>query len=142
MAIKFKRLEEITKSLKPVCQTGKSFHATFVYNKNKLICTAHNNYNKMHPYYKFGNYKPTRSNSNKYIPGLHSEVAALIKMGNMDCSNLTFANVRIDNNNQVAISKPCRNCEKLLIEIGFKTLWFYNGKEYTTLKRNSDIIVV
>ena len=71
-----------------------------------------------------------------------TSVAALIKMGNMDCSNLTFANVRIDNNNQVAISKPCRNCEKLLTDIGFKTLWFYNGKEYTTLKRNSDIIVV
>ncbi len=130
MSIKFKRLEEITRSLKPVHQTGKSFHATFVYNKNKLICTAHNNYNKMHPYYKFGKYKATKNNNNKYIPGIHSEVAALLKMGSSNCTSLTFVNIRIDNNNNVAISKPCPNCQNLLDSIGYKNLWYYNGKNY------------
>ena len=131
MPINFKRLEEITRSLKPICQTGKSFHATFVYKKNKLVCTAYNNYTKQHPYYKFGKYKSTKRASVNYIPGIHSEVAALPKMGSVDCSNLTFINVRIDNMNNVAISKPCPNCLRLLDSIGYKKLWYYTGNTYT-----------
>lgn len=134
MALNFKRLEEITRSLKPIHQTGKSFHATFVYNKNKLICTAHNNYNKLHPYHKFGEYGSTKICNGNYIPGIHSEVAAIIKMGREDCSNLTFINVRIDNNNDVAISKPCPNCQNLLNEIGYRKIIYYNGSKYVRYK--------
>lgn len=130
MALNYKRLEEITRSLKPTHQTGKSFHATFVYNKNKLICTAHNNYNKLHPYHRFGSYVPTKHEKGNYIPGIHSEVAALLKMGQDDCSDLTFINIRIDNNDDVAISKPCPNCQNLLDSIGYKKIVYYDGTKY------------
>lgn len=128
MAINFKRLEEIAKALKPVHQSGQSFHVTVVYRKSKMLCIANNNYNKNHPYHKFGEYVPTKGG--EYFAGIHSETAALIKLGLEDCSDLTFINLRIDNNGNPAISKPCPNCQKLLDQIGYKKIWFYDGKEY------------
>lgn len=128
MPINFKRLEEITKALKPIHQSGKSFHVTAVYRKNKMLCIAHNNYNKEHPYYKFGEYTPIKGG--KYSAGIHSETAALIKLGFEDCSDLTFVNIRIDNNGNPAISKPCENCQRVLDQIGYKRIWFYDGERY------------
>lgn len=133
MAINFNRLESITRALKPKYQTGRSFHATFVFNKNKLICIANNDYSKLHPYHKFGVYKAATAND-KYIAGIHSECAAVIKLGLEDCSHLTFVNTRINNHDQVAISKPCANCARLLNQIGYKHLWYYNGVEYIKTK--------
>ena len=94
-----------------------------------MICIANNDYSKLHPYHKFGEYKPALK-TDKYISGIHSECAAIIKLGLTDCSHLTFVNVRINNHDNVAISKPCANCTRLLQQIGYKWLWFYNGVEY------------
>lgn len=135
MAIKFKRLEEIARALKPIHQSGKSFHVTFVYKKNKMICIAHNDYRKNHPYHRFGRYHPTKGDGGKYIAGLHSECSALIKLGLDDCSHLTFINLRINNRNESAISKPCRNCQKVLDKVGYKGLWFWNGSKYVHKKQ-------
>jgi hypothetical protein len=127
--INFKRLELITHALKPALQTGKSFHTTFVYNKNKLICIAHNNYNKIHPYHKFGKYESTRADGD-YKAGIHSECSAIIKMGLEDCSRLTFINIRISNEEKPAISKPCINCQRVLDQVGYKNIWYFDGKQY------------
>ena len=45
--IKIKKCIEITKFLKTTRQTGRSFHVTFVYNKNKLINIGINNLKKL-----------------------------------------------------------------------------------------------
>lgn len=133
MSINFKRLENITKALKPVHQTGRAFHATFVFNKSKLICIANNNYAKLHPYHRFGSYIG-KSKTGTYIAGIHSECAAIIKLGLEDCSHLTFVNIRINNHNNIAVSKPCNNCARLLHQVGYKHLWYYNGDEYIRVK--------
>lgn len=126
VAIKFERLEEIARALKPIHQSGKSFHVTFVYKGNKMICVAHNDYNKIHPHHRFGKYKPTKNNFADYQAGIHSECAALIKLGLFDCSYLTFVNLRINNRNQSSLSKPCKNCQNLLDRVGYKAIWFKN----------------
>lgn len=131
MAINFKRLENISKALKPVHQNGRSFHVSFVYNKKKLVCIANNDYNKQHPYHRFGKYKSKYDDrQNEYVPGVHAECSALIKMGLEDCSHLTMVNIRVDNNNKPAISKPCSNCEALLRQVGIKKVWYFDGVEY------------
>ena len=127
--INFHKLENITKALKHTHQTGRSFHTTFVFNKKKLVCIANNDYSKQHRYHKFGHYK-AKVNTGNYIAGIHSECSAIIKMGLEDCSSLTFVNIRIDNRNEVAVSKPCDNCQALLNSIGYKKIWYYNGTEY------------
>jgi hypothetical protein len=129
MALNFARLESITRALKPIHQNGRNFHATFVYNKNKLICIAHNDYAKIHPYHKFGKYQ-SKYDDVTYNPGIHSECSALIKMGMEDCSDLTFINIRIDNRDLAAISKPCINCQHILDQVGYKKLWYFNGTCY------------
>lgn len=131
--INFKKLEEISRAMKGSLQTGKNFHTTFVFDKSKMICIANNNYSKHHPYHRFGHYRNTK-NTGSYNPGLHSEVASIIRMGLEDCSHLTFVNIRIDNNGNPAISKPCVNCQNLLNEIGYKNIWYFNGEKYE--KRN------
>tara|TARA_R110000765_G_scaffold213066_1_gene318102 strand:- start:1208 stop:1603 length:396 start_codon:yes stop_codon:yes gene_type:complete len=130
--IKFKRLEEIAKALKPIHQSGKSFHVTVIFKKNKLLCIANNNYKKLHPWHKFGRYLPTKSEG-VYTSGIHSECAALIKLGRMECDDLTFVNLRIDNNGEPAMSKPCKNCHRVLEQVGYKQLWYYNGNDYVKL---------
>lgn len=130
MAINFNRLEEISRALKPVHQSGRTFHVTFVYKKNKMLCIGHNNYNKKHPYHKFGVYKPFKDGGENYVAGIHSECAALIKLGMEDCSDLTFVNIRIGSDGNAAISKPCDNCQRLLNEVGHKRIWFYDGSRY------------
>jgi deoxycytidylate deaminase len=129
MAINFQKLETITRALKPFHQTGRAFHTTFVFNKKKLVCIANNDYSKQHRYHKFGHYK-SKYQAGSYRAGIHSECSALIKMGIEDCSHLTFVNVRIDNGDRVAVSKPCENCQALLKNIGYKKLWYYNGQRY------------
>ena len=130
MAINFKRLEEITKALKPTKQTGKSFHTTFAFKGNKMLAIGCNNYNKLHPRHKFGNYEPTKDLASNYTAGIHSEISCIIKLGIEDCSDITFVNIRIDNNDNSAISKPCLNCGSVLEQIGNKKVWFYNGESY------------
>ena len=131
MAINFQKLETITRALKPIHQTGRAFHTTFVFNKKKLVCIANNDYSKQHRYHKFGYYKSKYVKGN-YTAHIHSECSALIKMGIEDCTHLTFVNVRIDNDDNVAVSKPCVNCQALLESIGYKKLWYYDGERYIT----------
>ena len=128
MAIKFSRLEEITRAMKVGMQTGKSFHTTFVYKKSKLLCITSNNYNKTHRRHKYTEY--TKADGDNYKPCLHSEVASLIRLGLTDCSKLTFVNIRIDNNGDPAISQPCENCARVLRSVSYKNLWYYDGEKY------------
>ena len=134
MAITFKRLEDITRALKPLSQTGKSFHTTFIYRGNKLLTIGVNNYSKLHPHHKYGVYAP-RYNDGLYVSGIHSEISAIVKLGLEDCSAYTFINIRINNNNSVAISKPCKNCYSVLRnQVGFKAIWYFDGNSYTKEK--------
>lgn len=132
MAINFKRLEDIARSLKRTEQTGKSYHCCFVYLGNKLIKIGQNNYTKLHRSHKLGNYKSFKNNSSNYIAGIHAEIDAAIRLGETDCSDYKFINIRIDNNGNSAISKPCKNCERILRELNVKRIIYFDGKKYIT----------
>lgn len=129
MAINFSRLEDITRAMKPLYQSGKSFHTTFVYHGSKLITIGNNSYDKQNLYYRFGQYKSNRTQGN-YKAGLHSEISSLIRLGLEDCFHLTFVNVRLNNLGETAISKPCSNCLRNLRAVGYKNLWYYDGEKY------------
>lgn len=133
MAINFKRLEDITRALKTSKQSGKSFHTCFVYHGSKLINISTNNYGKLHPYHKWSVYESTRVGSN-YQAGIHAELKTLISLGLEDCSHLTFVNIRINNQNLPALSKPCKNCERILRSINIKSIWYYDGLKYVREK--------
>jgi hypothetical protein len=128
MALNFKRLESISSALKPLVQDGRAFHTCFIYSGSKLLTIGMNQYKKIHPYHKFGKYISYKNE--EYDSALHAEIDALIRHGESDCSNLTFINIRIDNNGNPAISKPCGNCQRILDGVGYKNLYYFDGTGY------------
>lgn len=124
---KIKKCIEITKCLKKDKESGRSFHSTFIYDKNKLLSIGFNSYKKLHRSHKFGVYKGTKDNPEQYVAGIHSEIDAIIKLGRTDCSRLTFINIRIDNNDCPNISKPCENCFRVLQSLGFKQIYYFDS---------------
>lgn len=122
------RYIEVARALKPKSQSGKSFHITCIFDKSKILSLGINDYKKEHRRHLFGSYKPTKG-SGSYIPGIHSEMSALLKLGEEDCSKFTFLNIRIDNNFRPAMSKPCLNCQKILNQIGYKKIFYTTGDE-------------
>lgn len=111
--------------------SDRNFHCTFILDKNKIIKIGINNYNKIHPYHKFGHYYPTkRINSKPYQAGLHSEIAAIIRLGEEYCSEYTFVNVRLGMKGELRMAKPCENCQRVLRDVGFKRLFFSTESEF------------
>jgi deoxycytidylate deaminase len=121
---KINKCIEITKALREQRGSGRSFHSTFIFDKGKLLSIGFNNYKKLHRHHKFGIYKGTKDNPEKYIAGIHSEIDAIIKLGRTDCSRLTFINIRIDKNDKPNMSKPCENCFRVLQGLGFKQIYY------------------
>lgn len=119
----FSRLTEISLALKPKHQTGRTFHVTFVLDKSKIVSIGINNLNKTHPKTHKFNYKTFEKDST-YMTSLHSEMDAWLKLGQQNCSHLTFVNVRINNNNKLDFSYPCSGCLSLMSQIGFKDFYF------------------
>lgn len=128
IAQKINKCIEITKCLRKDKQTGRSFHSTFIFDKGKLLSIGFNNLKKLHRRHKFGIYRGCKTNPEKYIASIHSEIDALIKLGKTDCSRFIFINIRIDKNDEVNIAKPCENCMRVLQGIGFKKIYFTDSK--------------
>lgn len=118
------RLIEIARAMKPNLVSGKSWHITAIIKQGKIICVGWNNYNRLHPAHIFGEYKNYKGFTDKFRPGLHSEISALIKMGQEDLTGHILVNLRINNNNAVALSKPCPNCEKILRSLLIKRVYY------------------
>lgn len=115
---------EIARALRVEKISGKSFHVSFLARKNRIVCMGWNDYNKHHPYHKFGHYKNYKGFTDNYRPSLHGELSCIIRMGLEDLSDFTFINCRINNNDEVAMSKCCLNCERILRQVGVKDFYY------------------
>lgn len=121
-----KKITEIAYAYKGKAQTGRRFHMTFVLDKSKLVVFGINDYNRHHPARRYGEYKPYKCDKVDYVPGLHSEIAAIIKLGEHDCSKYTFVNVRVGNNGKLNNSKPCPNCQRVFEQLGYRKIYYTN----------------
>lgn len=124
---RIKHYVEIARALKPSKQSGHFFHVTFVTKKSKVLAIGINNYRRNLDAKKWGEYKPLKNDqTSNYYPAIHSEISALIKLGREDCSDLDFFNIRIGNTNDIMISKPCLNCQRVLRQVGYKNVYYFN----------------
>lgn len=131
MKKKIQRAIEISKALKDNNQTGKCFHTSFAFIRNRIIAIGMNDYNQAHPYNLFGHYQDYRGNVD-YEACLHSEPALLKKLFklNINLSKIKIINIRIDNNGRANYAAPCPNCYKLLIKNNLgSSIWFSKGEE-------------
>ncbi len=93
------------------------FHTSFIVRKGKILAIGINQI-KTHPKIRAYGYHS--------LCGLHSELDAALKLGLTDCSNLTLVNIRIDGQNKVNMSKPCRFCQRLIRDLNFKQVFYSN----------------
>ena len=119
----FERFVEISRALVPSKWCNKSFHTTFILRKGKIQSIGVNS-DKTHPSILKYNYKGSDGADIRPFVGLHSELSAVLKYGEEDCSSCTFINIRIDKNGELNMSKPCVGCQHLLEQVGFKRLYF------------------
>ena len=93
-------------------------HFTFVTRRNKIINLGWND-SKTHPMCK-----SYRSKSR------HSETHAVIsfRYDKKYLADYDFYNVRINNNNDVALSKPCFFCQEMLLTHGIKSIRYTNDQ--------------
>jgi deoxycytidylate deaminase len=102
-------------------------HFSFILDRNRIISIGLNSL-KTHPLnlkYKYVN-KNNQSISN--IVGTHSELSAVIKLGEEDCSDFTLINTRINRNNKLDFSAPCSGCCDMIKQLNFKYVFFSNSE--------------
>lgn len=106
------RLIEISYALKgKTLSGGRNWHCAFVLNKSKILSIGVNAYHKTHP----------KANELGYpvFAGIHAELSACLKLGLTDCSKYHIVVIRIDNENKLNLSKPCKSCARLLLGLNF-----------------------
>lgn len=92
-------------------------HFAFILNKSKIVSIGRNS-RKSHPInQKYGYFDGS---------GLHAEACAVIKSGDIDHSKHVLVTFRIDRNDQIAMGKPCKHCQKLLRDVAFKEIYYSN----------------
>jgi len=128
----YERYIKIAESLRPR-EHLKYFHVTFAFYKNKLLKTGVNNYQKMHPYHRFGEYQATKSEiATNYKPCLHSEIDVIMKLGIEDCGRITFLNIGLSRGGNLVTSRPCKNCMSVLTQqTGYKKIVYYDKRTKT-----------
>lgn len=101
----------------------RTFHTTFIVKKNRIQKIGVNA-SKTHPTNLRYKYTGSAGEDIRKMVGIHSELSAVLKYGKEDCSDCVFVNVRIDRKGRIAMSKPCRGCQDLLNQVGFKKLYY------------------
>ena len=89
--------------------------------KNQVISTGYNDMSKTHTLMQ-------KYNRNKsWAPGLHAEVDACIGVPWADLYGADLYVVRILKNGDLAISRPCRICQRFITDVGIRRVYYSIG---------------
>jgi hypothetical protein len=118
---------------------SRTFHVTFIVRKQKIVKIGVNSM-KTHPKNLRFKYFGRLGEDIREFVGVHSEMSAILKYGKEDCYDCSFINVRIDRNGKVSMSMPCRGCQSILRQVGFKNIWYTNTSGDFVKMRDEDFI--
>ena len=130
----FKKSTEISYALLKKHGNYRCKHFSFIFNKNRLISIGINNPNKTHPKNLEIGFFNRKGEDISHTIGVHSELSAILKLGEEDCSDYTLINTRINRNNKLDLSKPCMGCSSLLDQLKFKKIYYSTGNGYQFLQ--------
>lgn len=102
-------------------------HFSFILDRNRIISIGLNS-SKTHPKNLKYNYVNKLKENISDIVGTHSELNAVIKLGQEDCSKLTLVNTRINRNNDLDYSAPCSGCSDMIKQLNFKEVYYSNNE--------------
>lgn len=117
------RYIELSRALMPEHFEAKTFHTTFIVRKGRIQKIGINS-PKTHPRNLLYHYIGKEGKDIRTMIGVHSEMSAIIKYGQSDCSDCVFVNVRINKNGDVAIAAPCKGCQHALRQVGYRQLYY------------------
>jgi len=102
-------------------------HFSFILDRNRIISIGFNS-PKTHPKNLKYNYVNKLKENISNIVGTHSELNAVIRLGEEDCSGLTLVNTRINRNNDLDYSAPCSGCQDMINQLEFKNIYYTNSQ--------------
>jgi len=97
---------------------GKFRHGAILVYKNSIVSIGMNSY-KTHPLMA----------SRTSWPFLHAEQHAIIRAGLDNCQGLDLYIARVRKNNDLAMSKPCSVCVKLIYDVSIKNVYYSTNME-------------
>jgi deoxycytidylate deaminase len=108
--------------------TGKNKHFSFLFRRGNLISLGWSDSCKTHPLAsKYGYRHET----------IHSELACILRVRS-DLKGCRLVNTRINIRGEIGISKPCKNCQRLLRDFGIVDVWYTNYfGEFERMKNES-----
>jgi hypothetical protein len=98
-------------------------HFSFILNRNRIISIGLNS-PKTHPLNLKYNYINKNKEKISSIVGTHSELNAVIRLGEEDCSGLTLINTRINRNDDLDYSAPCHGCSDMIKQLNFENVFY------------------
>lgn len=123
------RYVNIAKALfrKGATSHGRTFNVCFAVKKSTIIAIGLNDYNRdMSGYNRRLKTAYKKYGEASYVPSLHAEMSAILKIGIDDCSAMSFYNVRLDKGSHCKNSQPCANCLRMLKMVKAKNIYFYS----------------
>jgi deoxycytidylate deaminase len=130
----FRKCTEISFALLKKHGNYRCKHFSFIFNKNRLISIGFNNPNKTHPKNLKIGFFNRKGEDISHTIGVHSELSAILKLGEEDCSKYTLVNTRINRNLKLDFSRPCNGCCSLLSQLNFKKIYFSTCNNYQFLQ--------
>jgi len=122
------KLIEMAKAMKGIRATGKSWHISAAVRQGRIACIGWNDYRRHHNWMKWGRYLNIKSLPGKYLASVHSECSLATKLGEENWEDYSIYNIRIDNNGNPNMSRPCANCMRcLVIPLRPRNLFFTNA---------------
>ena len=121
------RIIEISRAIYPKTEISpRARHLCFAFKKSKLL-TIGLNRDKSHPRnLKFKHIDRDGKHFGQ-VAGIHAEFDAILKLGyREDYNKITLVNVRLNMQNEVCLSRPCRACAGLFAQISPKKVIYTN----------------
>ena len=136
----FKFAREASKKADYHGSSGSPAIGTIAVYKGSIVAEAWNT-NKTSPLQ--AKYNVYRYNNPSLPAKLHSEVAIIHRLrwkfgDNLDWSKVEIYNYREYKDGSLACSKPCRSCEKCLLDFGIRTICWTDSDGYVEKRYKAD----
>ena len=121
------RIIEIGRAIYPKTDSSpRSRHLCFAFKKSKLLAIGLNR-SKSHPRNLRFNHIDREGNHFGEVAGVHAEMDSVLKLGYQeDYNKIVFVKVRLNMQNEVCLSRPCRACAGLFAQISPKKVIYTN----------------
>jgi len=120
-----KRAIQIAQNLCPTNREMRASHVAFLIKSNKIEKIGVNK-RRTHP-------EISKHPYHEGHVGIHAELDCILKINKEDLSDYEMLVLRVDKNNNLAMSKPCSGCQSLLNQFNIKEIW-YSDKNSNIIK--------